>query len=113
MPLPVTVTSMIDGRLPGPVEAAAYYVVSEALTNVAKYAEASTVRVGVACADRSVQSRSSTTAWAVPSSTAAPDCEDSPTGSTLWAAASASRALRAGHASVGRDTARRRSGRQS
>ena len=26
-------------RLPGPVEAAAYYVVSEALTNVAKYAE--------------------------------------------------------------------------
>ena len=30
---------------PGPVEAAAYYVVSEALTNVAKYAQASFVRV--------------------------------------------------------------------
>ena len=34
-------------RLPGPVEAAAYYVVSEALTNVAKYAAASLVRVRV------------------------------------------------------------------
>ena len=39
-PVPVE----LDGRsaserLPGPVEAAAYYVVSEALTNVAKYAE--------------------------------------------------------------------------
>jgi signal transduction histidine kinase len=31
--------------LPGPVEAAAYYVVAEALTNVAKYAEATAVRV--------------------------------------------------------------------
>ena len=54
-PVPVTVTSMIDVRLPGPVEAAGYYVVSEALTNVAKYAAASAVRVGVACTDRSVQ----------------------------------------------------------
>ena len=53
-PVPVTVTSMIDVRLPGPVEAAGYYVVSEALTNVAKYAAASAVRVSAACADRSV-----------------------------------------------------------
>jgi PAS domain S-box-containing protein len=36
-----------DERLPGPVEAAAYYVVAEALTNVAKYAHASEVTVGV------------------------------------------------------------------
>jgi PAS domain S-box-containing protein len=36
-----------DERLPGPVEAAAYYVVAEALTNVAKYAHASEVSVGV------------------------------------------------------------------
>ena len=35
-------------RLPRPVEAAAYYVVAEALTNVAKYAGASVVAVGVA-----------------------------------------------------------------
>ena len=31
---------MPDGRLPASVEVAAYYVVSEALTNVAKYAAA-------------------------------------------------------------------------
>jgi signal transduction histidine kinase len=40
-PLPVELTADLDERLPGPVEAAAYYVVAEALTNVAKYAEAS------------------------------------------------------------------------
>jgi signal transduction histidine kinase len=33
--------------LPAPVEAAAYYVVSEALANVTKYAEASSVKVTV------------------------------------------------------------------
>jgi signal transduction histidine kinase len=37
-----------EDRLPGPVEAAAYYVVSEALANVAKYAEATSVRVHIA-----------------------------------------------------------------
>jgi PAS domain S-box-containing protein len=39
---------MVEERLPEPVEAAAYYVVSEALTNVAKYAEASSVAVSIA-----------------------------------------------------------------
>jgi signal transduction histidine kinase len=37
-----------DERLPPPVEAAIYYVVSEALTNVAKYAQATNVTVEVA-----------------------------------------------------------------
>jgi signal transduction histidine kinase/PAS domain-containing protein len=47
-PVPVEVEGLPPGRLPTQVEAAAYYVVSEALANVAKYAEASsvTVRVG-------------------------------------------------------------------
>jgi signal transduction histidine kinase len=36
-----------DERLPGPVEAAAFYVVSEALANVAKYADASVARVSI------------------------------------------------------------------
>jgi PAS domain S-box-containing protein len=45
-PLPVDVRAP-DERLPPPVEAAAYYVVSEALTNVAKYAQASNVDVRV------------------------------------------------------------------
>jgi signal transduction histidine kinase len=39
---------LLDDRLPEPVEAAAYYVVSEALANVAKYAEASSVAVSIA-----------------------------------------------------------------
>ena len=37
-PLPVEISIDLLERLPGPVEAAAYYVVAEALTNVAKYA---------------------------------------------------------------------------
>jgi PAS domain S-box-containing protein len=45
-PLPVDIRAP-DVRLPPPVEAAAYYVVSEALTNVAKYAQASAVDVRV------------------------------------------------------------------
>ena len=40
-----------EERLPPPVEAAIYYVVSEALTNVAKYAKASNVTVEVARTD--------------------------------------------------------------
>src|SRR5262245_39799033 len=47
-PLPVELDVSIHERLPDPVEAAAYYVVAEALTNVAKYAHASEVTVGVA-----------------------------------------------------------------
>jgi signal transduction histidine kinase len=37
----------VEERPPEQVEAAAYYVVSEALANVAKYADASSVRVSV------------------------------------------------------------------
>lgn len=39
---------LVEDRLPEPVEAAAYYVVSEALANVAKYAAASSVAVSIA-----------------------------------------------------------------
>src|SRR5205814_1534187 len=46
-PLPVELDAALEERLPGAVEAAAFYVVSEALTNVAKYAEASLARVRV------------------------------------------------------------------
>ena len=45
-PLPVEVQTPAE-RLAPPVEAAAYYVVAEALTNVVKYAEASVVNVTV------------------------------------------------------------------
>jgi signal transduction histidine kinase/PAS domain-containing protein len=46
--VPVDIEVLADGRLPPRVEAAAYYLVSESLTNVAKYAGASCVRVRVA-----------------------------------------------------------------
>jgi signal transduction histidine kinase len=46
-PLPIELSVPIGERLPGPVEAAAYYVVAEALTNVAKYASANAASVTV------------------------------------------------------------------
>jgi PAS domain S-box-containing protein len=46
-PLPVDVDAPLEERLPEQVEAAAYYVVSEALANIAKYAQASTAAVRV------------------------------------------------------------------
>jgi signal transduction histidine kinase len=46
-PLRVQLTVDVDGRLPEPVEVAAYYLVSEGLTNVAKYAHASAAAVHV------------------------------------------------------------------
>jgi PAS domain S-box-containing protein len=46
-PVPVVLDNVLAGRLPPPVEAAAYYVVAESLTNVAKYAEASAAHVTV------------------------------------------------------------------
>jgi signal transduction histidine kinase len=46
-PLPVEVVEVPGERLPEPVEAAAYFVIAEALTNVVKYANASTATVAV------------------------------------------------------------------
>jgi PAS domain S-box-containing protein len=48
-PLPVEIESVPEERLPPQIEAAAFYVVSEGLTNVAKYAQASHARVRVTC----------------------------------------------------------------
>ena len=52
-PLPVEL-EVHDGRLPAAVESAAYFVVCEALTNVAKYAEATYAAVRVVCQDAHV-----------------------------------------------------------
>ena len=46
-PVPVEITELPDERLAGSVEVAAYYVVAEAMTNVAKYAHASRATVSV------------------------------------------------------------------
>jgi signal transduction histidine kinase len=49
--VPTTVESTLGRRLPAPVEATAYFVVSEGLANVAKYSRAGTVTVTVGEAD--------------------------------------------------------------
>jgi signal transduction histidine kinase len=46
-PVPATVSYEADADLPQPVELAAYFVASEALTNVAKYACATVAQVRV------------------------------------------------------------------
>ncbi len=53
-PVAVTIDELPGERLPQPVEAAAYYLIAEALTNVAKYAQASEARVSVRISDASV-----------------------------------------------------------
>ena len=47
-PVPVRLHLAVEGRLAGPVEAGAYYIICEALTNVAKHARATVVDVAIA-----------------------------------------------------------------
>jgi signal transduction histidine kinase len=54
-PVEVRAVVGVQERLSAPVEAAAYFVVAEALTNVVKYARASAVEVAVRCVDGDVQ----------------------------------------------------------
>ena len=51
-PMPVQVDLGLDGRLPRDVEVTAYFVVSEALTNAAKHADASRLSVAGCVRDR-------------------------------------------------------------
>jgi signal transduction histidine kinase len=46
-PIPVTVLELPDKRLPSTIETAAYFLIAEALTNIAKYANAKEARVRV------------------------------------------------------------------
>ena len=50
-PVPVDLALDVNGHVPESVEVAAYYVIAEALTNTAKYAEATEARVQAACRD--------------------------------------------------------------
>ena len=45
--VPVRLRVEVEGRLPEPLEVAAYYVVSESLANIAKHAQAHSARIDV------------------------------------------------------------------
>ena len=53
--IPIEFDGVIDHRLPESIEVAAYYVVSEALTNAAKHSNASRVEVDAAAQNRSLR----------------------------------------------------------
>jgi PAS domain S-box-containing protein len=53
-PLPVSVSAATPGRLPEGVEASAYFVIAEALTNAAKHARATRVEVSINCDGRTL-----------------------------------------------------------
>jgi signal transduction histidine kinase len=55
--IPIDVDVSLDERLPEPIEAAAYYIASEALTNVEKHAHANVVRLTVAHDDKTLTLR--------------------------------------------------------
>ena len=52
--VPTALDVAVAGRLPAPIEATAYFVVSEALTNVAKHASAGSARIVLAVAGSSL-----------------------------------------------------------
>jgi signal transduction histidine kinase len=56
-PIPVTLEVAADARPPEPIEIAVYYVVSEALANVVKHAQASSVTVAVSVDSAAVKAR--------------------------------------------------------
>ena len=78
-PVPVRLTVDVDGRLPEPLEVAAYYLVSESLANLGKYALAHRPRSWSASTTVRSWSRSRTTESVAPTPNVAPDCVASPT----------------------------------
>jgi PAS domain-containing protein len=86
-PVPVEIAEVPDERLPEAVEAAAYYLIAEALTS-----RSTCLRPRSACGSRRAAgicwSRSPTTASAARTRRAAPACVGWPTASRRWAARS-------------------------
>ena len=91
---------------PGPVEAAAYFVVSEALANVAKYAQATEATVAVRRTNGCLTVDSPTTASAAPTRPRARACAASATASPRSTARSRSTARGPRHAPARRDPLR-------
>ena len=98
----------LTSRLPDPIEAAIYYLVAEAITNVAKYAHATEASVAVDDRTASPLSSSATTASVAPDPARAQDWSASPTASRRSAADYISTARRSGHPPLRRDSLRLR-----
>ena len=92
-PIPVAIEQTPDRRLPRQVERAAYFVIAEALANVAKHSGAG-ARLGARHPHRahSRRSRSATTAPATPTPRAGPGSAGSPTASARSAGGCSARA---------------------
>ena len=71
--VPVELDLRVEQRLPDQVEVAAYYAVSEALTNAAKHAQASAVQVELGADDTMVRLAIRTTGSAAPTPPRDPD----------------------------------------
>ena len=85
-PVATTITAVPAGRFPAAIEATAYFVVSEALANVAKHALAGNAQVTIRQLPAAAGRRSVTTEPAAPGPRAAPGCAAWPTGWRRWAA---------------------------
>ncbi len=79
-PIPVDVRVDVADRPVPAIEGIAYFVVSEALTNVAKHAAATRARSPWSAVDRASSWRSATTGEAVRRHRSAPGCGGWPTG---------------------------------
>ena len=87
LPLTLDVTAE---RFPPALEATAYFIVAEALTNVVKHAHADRAEVDAhPWRTARSMSRCATTAWGAPGSSAAPGCSGSRTGPRRSTASSA------------------------
>ena len=73
-PIVVDFHAAVPERVDATIEAACYFVVSEALTNVVKYAQASSVSVDLTVTDDTLVARSRTTASGARSPSSAPAC---------------------------------------
>ena len=101
-PLPVTVEAREAERAPEAVEAAAYFVVSEALTNVARHAGAGRRSCAWGAATACCAWRSRTTVRVAPTCPAGRACAGWPTASARWTAPSRWRARPAAEPPCGR-----------
>ena len=94
-PVATTIAAVPRGRFPAPIEATAYFVVSEALANVAKHSLAGRGQGDdPAAAGPLIVGGSATTAPAVPGPRAGPGCAVWPTGLRRWAGCCGSTARR-------------------